>query len=477
VSMPRNVPPGGDMPQGPREGSAGRRGAAVWRPPCTWGFTQCSSKLGDGAGLDTSGGGVDRDRRADPARRAAGAEGITPAYAGSTCSSPPASWPSADHPRIRGEHTDRRFPPETTHGSPPHTRGARLQVLGDVSGARIIPACAGSTTRGTERSGRSSDHPRVRGEHTRYAGDGGSSSGSPPRARGARAHRAHEGAAGGITPACAGSTTRRGWSRTRKSDHPRVRGEHACVVVTATSANGSPPRARGAPGPNRRNKVNLRITPACAGSTRQAVRAGQGRRGSPPRARGAPVAHRLVVPRRRITPACAGSTSSAPRSPRSRWDHPRVRGEHAAAFAATFVALGSPPRARGAHLMTRDYSSPPRKTDSLCAAVQALRLRRVRRHRVLTRQRLPHREPRLFGVVAVLVAVADPAPEVDVAAPVAGLGAAEVPVGGVGGRVVGIQLRLPGVAVDRRAPDPLRGDVDLDPDVAVVQPRARQVPR
>src|SRR5690606_26420594 len=362
-------------------------------------------------------------------------------------------------------------------GSPPHTRGALVHLLQLHGHLRITPAYAGSTPPGPWRCQRGSDHPRVRGEHTRYAGDGGSSSGSPPRARGARAHRAHEGAAGGITPACAGSTTRRGWSRTRKSDHPRVRGEHACVVVTATSANGSPPRARGAPGPNRRNKVNLRITPACAGSTRQAVRAGQGRRGSPPRARGAPVAHRLVVPRRRITPACAGSTSSAPRSPRSRWDHPRVRGEHAAAFAATFVALGSPPRARGAHLMTRDYSSPPRKTDSLCAAVQALRLRRVRRHRVLTRQRLPHREPRLFGGVAVLVAVADAAPEVDVAAPVAGLGAAEVPVGGVGGRVVGIQLRLPGVAVDRRAPDPLRGDVDLDPDVAVVQPRARQVPR
>src|SRR5690606_23632073 len=29
---------------------------------------------------------------------------------------------------------------------------------------------------------------------------------------------------------------------------------------------------------------------------------------------------------------------------------------------------GSSPRARGAHLMTRDYSSPHRKTDSLCAA-------------------------------------------------------------------------------------------------------------
>src|SRR5690606_20125167 len=83
-----------------------------------------SSKLGDGAGLDTSGGGVDRDRRADPARRAAGAEGITPAYAGSTCSSPPASWPSADHPRIRGEHASRSLAMSAGLGSSPRARGA-----------------------------------------------------------------------------------------------------------------------------------------------------------------------------------------------------------------------------------------------------------------------------------------------------------------------------------------------------------------
>src|SRR5690606_4670575 len=145
VSMPRNVPPGGDMPQGPREGSAGRRGAAVWRPPCTWGFTQCSSKLGDGAGLDTSGGGVDRDRRADPARRAAGAEGITPAYAGSTCSSPPASWPSADHPRIRGEHASRSLAMSAGLGSSPRARGALAVLVVWLALERITPACVGST--------------------------------------------------------------------------------------------------------------------------------------------------------------------------------------------------------------------------------------------------------------------------------------------------------------------------------------------
>src|SRR5690606_21837346 len=50
--------------------------------------------------------------------------------------------------------------------------------------------------------------------------------------------------------------------------------------------------------------------------------------GSPPRARGA---HLLQIPARaggRITPACAGSTSQSLIHPRPGTDHPRVRGEH-----------------------------------------------------------------------------------------------------------------------------------------------------
>src|SRR5690606_8429088 len=181
-----------------------------------------------------------------------------------------------------------------------------------------------------------------------------------------------------ITPACAGSTCDAYRSTHRRTDHPRVRGEHTVPVMIADLKGGSPPRARGAHVTDTDRLVHDRSTPARAGSTRD------------------------------------GGTRREVRA-----DHPRVRGEHWTPPGTGWCTPGSPPRARGAHLMTRDYSSPPRKTDSLCAAVQALRLRRVRRHRVLTRQRLPHREPRLFGVVAVLVAVADPAPEVDVAAPVA----------------------------------------------------------
>src|SRR5690606_30003103 len=136
------------------------------------------------------------------------------------------------------------------------------------------------------------------------------------------------------------------------------------------------PRARGAPHGEGGAVPGSRITPACAGST-GSESAEQSESVDHPRVRGE---HPSSSPRGtrppRITPACAGSTRRAPpRSPPTP-DHPRVRGEHVVGTSFATIAMGSPPRARGAHLMTRDYSSPPRKTDSLCAAVQALRLRR-----------------------------------------------------------------------------------------------------
>ena len=110
------------------------------------------------------------------------------------------------------------------------------------------------------------------------------------------------------------------------------------------------------------------ITPACAGSrsTLQGRR-GSGpdhprvrgeqtiendipgsRMGSPPRARGAGVLTQPTDGARGITPACAGSRrrTSGRRSAGS--DHPRVRGEQFPPVVAVGDGAGSPPRARGA---------------------------------------------------------------------------------------------------------------------------------
>ena len=123
------------------------------------------------------------------------------------------------------------------------------------------------------------------------------------RSRLGTALMAHLRSTGGSVP-CAGRGSPPGcggW------DHPRVRGEQSRREVLEAASWGSPPRARGA--------ARLRL-----------------------RARRLPG----------ITPACAGSRTRAPvRSP-SRRDHPRVRGEQAAAAQGVSVEEGSPPRARGA---------------------------------------------------------------------------------------------------------------------------------
>ena len=140
--------------------------------------------------------------------------------------------------------------------------------------------------------------------------------GSPPRARGAPVDSADYRPPVGITPACAGSTVvRRGWCLPSR-DHPRVRGEHLGGRAAIDALRGSPPRARGA--------------------------------------------HLLASVRRRehrITPACAGSTSMSRTHARPGADHPRVRGEHYVMPRTDNGGMGSPPRARGAHLPTRDVMS------------------------------------------------------------------------------------------------------------------------
>ena len=90
---------------------------------------------------------------------------IIPAYAGSTGVLIISSVLFSDHPRIRGEHHLHRRFGELSGGSSPHTRGAR--DAGGLHGTyrRIIPAYAGSTRLELLKGQRVGDHPRIRGEH------------------------------------------------------------------------------------------------------------------------------------------------------------------------------------------------------------------------------------------------------------------------------------------------------------------------
>ena len=132
---------------------------------------------------------------------------------------------------------------------------------------------------------------------------------------------------GGLTPACAGTSTAAPYCLTRSRAHPRVRGD---VHVHASAALG----ARG-------------LTPACAGTSKFARLAGTYTGGSPPRARGRRDGRSAHPGWRGLTPACAG-TSFLVRSSRFLGGaHPRVRGDVNWVSEDFVPPGGSPPRARG----------------------------------------------------------------------------------------------------------------------------------
>ena len=174
-------------------------------------------------------------------------ERIIPAYAGSTFPDHPFHVCKWDHPRIRGEHTDKTEALGLSQGSSPHTRGALSSGTGASSGSGIIPAYAGSTA--------------SRISVIRPMG------GSSPHTRGARSAWTAPGLRPGIIPAYAGSTETPHGGTLRPPDHPRIRGEHGRRSGRSRWFAGSSPHTRGAPPTTTQGFLGVRIIPAYAGST------------------------------------------------------------------------------------------------------------------------------------------------------------------------------------------------------------------
>ena len=85
--------------------------------------------------------------------------------------------------------------------------------------------------------------------------------------------------------------------------------------------------------------------------------------GSPPRVREPPTVSPPMTARTGITPACAGTTRQASAVPPVCGDHPRVCGNHIQIFCFSWMRLGSPPRVREPrstqHLQTADTGITP----------------------------------------------------------------------------------------------------------------------
>ena len=249
--------------------------------------------------------------------------GIIPACAGSTMTLGTPMVGVGDHPRMRGEHTACTAPSLTRGGSSPHARGALCPLCGWGTLPGIIPACAGSTSCRATTTSRRRDHPRMRGEHTKSGLSGMVLPGSSPHARGAQINATRRCGQNGIIPACAGSTPTRSISRLWTWDHPRMRGEHTSKRRVRSGTRGSSPHARGALGYVHRQLLDAGIIPACAGSTHSSV---------------------------------PGSMSCR--------DHPRMRGEHRVDEGERACSLGSSPHARGAR-------APPPQTQPVIRIIPA----------------------------------------------------------------------------------------------------------
>ena len=152
--------------------------------------------------------------------------GIIPAYAGSACRGRRTRPVSRDHPRVCGEHQRGEARLAAGQGSSPRMRGAPYILLRSWWADGIIPAYAGSTLYRSSLLVGGWDHPRVCGEHERSAKPKVLISGSSPRMRGAPASTSPGPFATGIIPAYAGSTAARGQRGRARGDHPRVCGEH-----------------------------------------------------------------------------------------------------------------------------------------------------------------------------------------------------------------------------------------------------------
>ncbi len=150
------------------------------------------------------------------------------------------------------------------------------------------------------------DHPRLRGEQVAARQISCIFQGSPPLARGTGAGSVYVRNLPGITPACAGNRHSAISSSKALKDHPRLRGEQLPQHGLCRHVNGSPPLARGTAVPSYFRQARAGITPACAGNS-----------------------------------AISNLRSYAGR------DHPRLRGEQAAAPYSVAWMPGSPPLARG----------------------------------------------------------------------------------------------------------------------------------
>ena len=193
---------------------------------------------------------------------------LIPAHAGSTRSRARPGAAAPAHPRSRGEHGAQFELLHLFSGSSPLTRGALAFCPLVEWDARLIPAHAGSTLPVSGSKGKSTAHPRSRGEHEVHAQGTCVRRGSSPLTRGAQGAALVAAGERRLIPAHAGSTGQWDESTATTTAHPRSRGEHTPASTSPSISGGSSPLTRGAQPMPSVIRIIKRLIPAHAGSTR-----------------------------------------------------------------------------------------------------------------------------------------------------------------------------------------------------------------
>ena len=190
-----------------------------------------------------------------------------PAHAGKT---PTFDYPhgrTSEHPRARGENIERPLQPLGSLGTSPRTRGKRDNRFLRRCTGRNIPAHAGKTV--TYFSGRrtTKEHPRARGENNTSIKLAANCTGTSPRTRGKRGGGGADFLGARNIPAHAGKTRHQRQGHVEGEEHPRARGENSDLVSGSIFSSGTSPRTRGKPCRTHPHPVRHRNIPAHAGKT------------------------------------------------------------------------------------------------------------------------------------------------------------------------------------------------------------------
>ena len=170
-----------------------------------------------------------------------------------------------DHPHVRGEKVSRVGPVFPSRGSSPRAWGKALLFQAQSRFRRIIPTCVGKRPACPDMCSTPADHPHVRGEKSGGVSCRGGAPGSSPRAWGKAAKKHEPSFYWRIIPTCVGKSISSHDHRTRKPDHPHVRGEKIDSATGKKTLTGSSPRAWGKAAQDKGQSRRLRIIPTCVG--------------------------------------------------------------------------------------------------------------------------------------------------------------------------------------------------------------------